>query len=136
MRLRTLAGTAVVAVALFATGCGSLANNAAGLDRPGDVRQNVVESSEIRARDNNYRSYGRFGRMRRPVAEGFRNARQGVDRTRAQNRYLRQQDLQLRDGRYLGDGLNPPTDPLNSRLDNEANRIELPNTTIAPTTRR
>jgi len=104
--LRAVLGTAIVAVAMLATGCGSLANNAAGLDRNADgvARESRHERRVERESNRGYRH------VERRHDGGHNFGRRGVNRhTVAQNHYLKQDDLTLRNGRFLGDGVNPAT---------------------------
>jgi len=105
--LRAVLGVAVVAVVLAATGCGSLANNASALERNADgvVREGVMREGTVRENVRRPRHY----RHTRYTNEGIRTTRRGMNRVGAQNRYLRQDDLTLRNGRFIGDGINPAT---------------------------
>jgi len=118
-RAKTLAGAAVLLVALAATGCGSnLANNASGLHRGGDglVRNNAVErTGRVGRASRNYGYYRGFNRnftrtsnRRMNTNAGTPNTltRHGIDRTATQNHYLRQENLTLRDGRHIGNETN------------------------------
>ena len=110
--LRAVLGTAIVAVAMLATGCGSLANNAAGLERNADgaARESRHERRVERGYNREYRHANRPSHI----------GRRGVNRHNAatQNHYLRQDDLTLRNGRFLGDGVNPATGSLERNVYN------------------
>ena len=115
--LRAVLGTAVVAVAVVAgmTGCGSLANNAAGLERDAGVRGNEAREYVREHTNNRHLTHRGHNRHQRRVNEmtNERNVhRQGVaaHRENAQRRYLQHEDLTLQNGRFVGDGANPATD--------------------------
>jgi len=114
--LRAVLGTAVIALVMAATGCGSLANNAAGLERNADgVARERVERVGVNESGRAARGYRRGMNHRgsqrhlRRANERAGTARRGINRVGAENRYLRHEDLNLRNGRFLGDGVNPAT---------------------------
>ncbi|MCL2169461.1 MAG: hypothetical protein FWB74_05480 [Defluviitaleaceae bacterium] len=101
--LRAILGTAAVAVVLAATGCGSLANNAGGLERDVVTRDGVVREVNEGGRGLRHSNH-RYGRR---MGNRYRvGARRGINRENVANRYLRQDDLTLNNGRILGDGVN------------------------------
>ena len=123
--LRAVLGTAAVAVAVLAgtTACGSLANNAAGLERnaearvsanAGHVRENTSAYTGNRHLTNrgHRRNATRHNEMR--TNRVGRENRHGLNQNHAQRRYLQHEDLTLQNGRFLGDGVNPPSQNANN----------------------